>query len=270
MTNPLLDFLAIVSYLAAAALIASRLVRGEAIAGRHRVALFVLVAAAVLLHAVGLYTDPRLASGLDLSLTGAFTLVACVVACLYLLVSLWRPIDNLGVVVLPIAALTVLADWIAPASGAVPLTSGPQTVHIVVALVAYSLLSLAAVQSLMLLVQENKLRHKHPGGFIRALPPMQTMEEVMFQMIALGFVLLTVTLLSGVVFSERVFGTPFKLTHHMLLAALGWLVYATLLVGRWRFGWRGRTAVRWTLGGFALLVLGYFGTKFVLEIVLGR
>jgi len=173
-------------------------------------------------------------------------------------------------VVLPIAALTVLADWIAPASGAVPLTSGPQTVHIVVALVAYSLLSLAAVQSLMLLVQENKLRHKHPGGFIRALPPMQTMEEVMFQMIALGFVLLTVTLLSGVVFSERVFGTPFKLTHHMLLAALGWLVYATLLVGRWRFGWRGRTAVRWTLGGFALLVLGYFGTKFVLEIVLGR
>lgn len=265
MTNPLINFFVIVFYLAAAAVIARRLLRGEAVEGGARTLRLGLGIAAVALHAVQLY-----GTGLDLSLTGAFALVAWVVACLYFLVSLWRPIDNLGIIVLPLAALTVFASWLTPVTGTVALTSRPQIAHIVAALVAYSLLCLAAVQSVMLLVQENKLRHKHPGGFLRALPPMQTMEEIMFQMIGLGFVLLTVTLVTGVVFSERLFGTPFRLTHHMVLAALGWAVYAALLLGRWRFGWRGRTAVRWTLGGFALLLLAYFGSKFVLQVILGR
>jgi ABC-type uncharacterized transport system permease subunit len=183
---------------------------------------------------------------------------------------LWRPIDNLGVIVLPLAALAVFGEWLHPTQATIVLTSRAQSIHIIVALVAYSLLLIATVQSVLLLMQENKLRHKHPGGFLRALPPMQTMEEVMFQLIALGFALLTVTLVSGVFFSERVFGTAFKLTHHIVLAALGWVVYAWLLIGRWRFGWRGRPAVLWTIGGFALLLLGYFGTKFVLEVILHR
>ncbi len=270
MNNPLLNFLVIGLYVAAGATIMYRLARGEAVAGKQRLLLLGIGVAAVALHALMLYGNPRLAAGLNLSLTSAIALVAWVVACLYLLVSLWRPIDNLGVIIMPLAGVTVLVEWLAPAQLLVPITSRPQAVHIVAALVAYSLLCLAAVQSVMLLVQDSKLRHKQPGGFIRALPPMQTMEEVMFQMIALGFLLLTVTLVSGIVFSERVFGTPFKLTHHIVLAALGWAVYATLLIGRWRFGWRGRTAVRWTLGGFALLVLAYFGTKFVLEVILHR
>lgn len=267
MTNSLLNFLAIAFYLAAAAMLFYRLARGAA---ANRVMLFGTGAVAVVLHAIILYGGPQSAAGINLSLTGAFALVAWVVASMYLLVSLWRPIDNLGVFVMPLAALTVLIEWLRPIEVPVIVTSRLQATHIVVALVAYSLLCLAAVQSVMLLVQDRKLKQKHPGGFLRALPPMQTMEEIMFQMIALGFVLLTATLVSGVVFSDRVFGTPFKFTHHIVLAALAWVVYAVLLIGRWRFGWRGRTAVRWTLGGFALLVLGYFGSKFVLEIILHR
>ncbi len=270
MTNPLLNFLVIALYLALAAGLAYRLARGEAAAGVAKAALLGIGLLAVLLHAVILYRGPQSGPGLNLSLTAAGALVAWVVACLYILVSLWRPIDNLGVIVTPLAALAVLVEWLRPTQASIVLTSQAQAIHIVVALVAYSLLCLAAVQSLMLLVQENKIRRKHPGGFLRALPPMQTMEEIMFQMIALGFALLTITLVSGVFFSEHVFGTPFKLTHHIVLAALGWAVYAWLLIGRWRFGWRGRTAVRWTLTGFVLLVLAYFGTKFVLEIILRR
>lgn len=270
MTNPLLNFFVVVFYLAVAVLIGYRLARGETVSGALRAALLGIGLAAVAMHAVILYGGPQPSAGINLSLTGAVALVAWVVACLYLLVSLWRPIDNLGVIIMPLAAVTVLIEWLAPAQLPVALTSRAQAVHIVVALVAYSLLCLAAVQSVMLLVQDKKLRQKHAGGFIRALPSMQTMEEVMFQMIALGFVLLTVTLVSGVIFSEQVFGAAFKFTHHVVLAVLGWVVYALLLLGRWRFGWRGRTAVRWTLGGFTLLVLGYFGSKFVLEVVLGR
>lgn len=267
MTNPLLNFLAIVLYLAGAVVILRRFRRGEAVHGGARTALYGFGFAAVVLQALAL---AGATPGVDLSFTGAAALVAWVVACLYLIASLWRPIDNLGVFVLPLAALAVLVDWLFPAQTPVALTSRVQGLHVVVALVAYSLLALAALQSLMLLAQDSKLRHKHTGGFVRALPSMQAMEEILFQMIALGFVLLSVTLVTGIFFSEQVFGQPFKLTHHMLLALLGWAVYAVLLVGHWRFGWRGRMAVRWTLGGFTLLLLGYFGTKFVLELVLGR
>lgn len=270
MTNPVLNFFALVFYLAAAAVILRCFARGQAVTGGARAALFGIGFAAVVLHAATLVLGGDTADGIDLSLTGAAALVAWVVACLYLIVSLWRPLDNLGVFVLPLAALTVLAEWVRAPQAPVALSSGVQAVHVVVALVAYSLLLLATLQSLMLLAQDNKLRHKHPGGFVRALPSMQAMEEQMFQMIALGFALLTLTLLSGVFFSEQVFGQPFKLTHHMLLALLGWVVYAALLLGRWRLGWRGRVAVGWTLGGFTLLLLGYFGTKFVLEVLLGR
>lgn len=270
MTNSLANFLAIVLYLAAAAGLLARLLRGEAASGALRATLLGIALLAVLIHAGLLFGAASADSGINLSLVGAASLVAWIVACLYLIGAIGRPIDNLGVIVMPLAAAAVLGDWFHPTQTPIALSSRAAAIHIVVALVAYSLLLLATVQSVMLLVQENKLRHKHPGGFLRALPSMQTMEEVMFQMIALGFLLLTVTLVSGIFFSEGVFGTPFKLTHHIVLAALGWIVYAWLLVGRWRFGWRGRTAVHWTIGGFALLVLGYFGTKFVLEIILHR
>lgn len=267
MTNPLLNFLAVVLYIAAAVVIGRQLWRGQATTGAKRLALLLSVAA-VVLHGMLLYGNVRAVGGLNLTLAGAFALVAWVVATLYVLASLSRPIENLGVIVLPLAAATVLLEGWWPDAVGTRLSSTPQAIHILVSILAYSLLCLAAVQSLMLLAQENQLRHKHTQGFIRALPPMQTMEQIMFQMIGLGFVLLTLTLASGVFFSEIVFGTPFALTHHIVLAALGWLVYAVLLLGRWRLGWRGRIAVRWTLGGFALLVLGYFGTKFVLEVVL--
>jgi ABC-type uncharacterized transport system permease subunit len=270
MNNSFANFLAIILYLAAAIGLLMRLLKGEAASGSVRIALLGAALVAVIVHALLLFGDASASAGINLSLTGAASLVAWIVACLYLIGAIWRPIDNLGAIVMPLAAAAVLGDWLHPAQTPIALTSRSAVIHVIVALVAYSLLLLATVQSVMLLLQESKLRHKHPGGFLRALPPMQTMEEVMFQMIALGFALLTVTLVSGIFFSERVFATPFKLTHHIVLAALGWIVYAWLLIGRWRFGWRGRTAVHWTIGGFALLVLGYFGTKFVLEIILHR
>lgn len=269
MTNSTLNILGFALYLSVGVLLAVRLARGDTATGGARVALFALAAGAWVLHGAVLYTGLRLHPGFALTLTEAFSLVAWVVAALYLVASLSRPIDNLGIVILPTAGITLLAAWLWP--GHVPATpKQPQAAHIVISIFAFSLLCLAAVQSLMLALQESQLRHKHPGGFIRALPPMQTMETTLFQLIGLGFFLLTATLVTGVFFSETVFGTPFKLTHHIVLSALAWVVYATLLIGRWWLGWRGRTAVRFTVGGFTLLVLGYFGTKFVVEVVLGR
>ncbi|MBI3546223.1 MAG: cytochrome c biogenesis protein CcsA [Gammaproteobacteria bacterium] len=270
MTNSAMNLLALALYLSVGGLLLLHLARGKVVAGISKIGILALGLGAVMLHAGLLYTGLWQAHGLNLALTPAFSLVAWVVAILYLTVSLSRPVDNLGILIMPVAGLMLLLEWLWPGRMTLPLTSGLQAVHIVISILAYSLLSLATVQSLMLLIQERHLHSKHAGGFIRALPPMQTMESLMFQMLGFGFALLTLTLISGGFFSEALFGQPLKFTHHMILAIMAWIVYAILLLGRWQLGWRGHTAVRWTLGGFVLLVLAYFGSKFVLEIILGR
>ncbi len=270
MANPVTNFLALSFYIITGVLLAQRLAQGRPAVTGARIGMLSLALGAIVLHIAVLYPGLRLDAALNLSLTTAFSLVAWIVAVLYLGTALYRPVDGLGVIVMPLAGLTVLIAWCWPTQHPISLSSPWQALHIVVSLLAYSLLCLAAVQSLLLLAQERGLKQRHPGGFIRALPPMETTETLMFQMIGLGFGLLTLTVLSGVIFAEMLFGQPVRFTHHIVLALIAWAVYATLMFGRWRLGWRGRSAVRWTLGGFSLLILAYFGSKFVLEVLLGR
>ena len=100
--------------------------------------------------------------------------------------------------------------------------------------------------------------------------PLLTLERFLFRLVGAGFVLLTLTIASGFVFSEEVFGKPVTFTHKNVFSVLGWVTFAILLFGRWRHGWRGRPALYWILAGTALLVLGYLGSKFVSQVVLGR
>ena len=120
----------------------------------------------------------------------------------------------------------------------------------------------------MLYLQERRLRARRPGRLTRVLPPLQLQESLLVQLIGLGFFLLSLSLVTGWAFVEDVLGQ--HLAHKTVLAMLGWLVFAIVLVGRWRHGWRGRTLVRWTLGGVGVLMLAYFGAKLVLEVFLGR
>lgn len=271
MIHPLVNFLALALYVSVGALLGHRLARRRgAAAGGVKIGLWSLGLGAVLLHAAILYPALSLEGGLNLALTTAISFATWVVAILYLLVSAWRPIDNLGILIMPLAGLTLLAEWLWPGQAPIALSSRMQAAHIVVSILAYALLCLAALQSLLLLYQERHLRGHQPGGLLRALPPMQTTENLMFQMIGLGFALLTLTVVSGVFFSEAMFGRPLRFTHHMVLALVAWVVYGILLLGHRRLGWRGRPAVRLTLAGFVLVVLAYFGSKFVLEVLLGR
>jgi ABC-type uncharacterized transport system permease subunit len=137
-----------------------------------------------------------------------------------------------------------------------------------VSILAYSLLSIAAVHAVLLAIQDKHLRNKRPGGFIRALPPLQTMESLLFQMIALGLFLLSLSLISGAIYIDDMFSQ--HIVHKTILSIIAWVVFATLLWGRWRFGWRGAVAIRWTLSGFFVLLLAYIGTKGVLEFVFHR
>ena len=236
----------------------------------RRQLLLTLTFVAALIHGFLLYYTVWQPSGLNFSISSAFSAIAWVVVVLYLIATLLQPVATLGVLVLPLAAVLILSAWLWPGKVLNTPGSSLQAMHIMIAMLAYSLLCLAAVQSLLLLILERNLRQRRGLTLVQALPPMQTMERLMFQMIGVGFVLLTATLITGAVFSETLFGKPFRFTHHMVLAVIGWAVYAILLLGRWRLGWRGRTAVRWTLTGFGMLVLAYFGSKFVLEVILQR
>jgi ABC-type uncharacterized transport system permease subunit len=187
-------------------------------------------------------------------------------------------LDGLRVLVLPAAAVAVLLPVAFPGS-VVPLAGRSSLFpwHIAISILAYSTLTIAAFHAVLMALQESKL-HTRPGaaknGWLAAaidrLPALLTMEKLLFRLIAFGFVLLTLTVLSGVVFSEQLFHTAFKWDHKTIFTMLSWVLFGLLLAGRrWR-GWRGKTALSFTLTGFATLFLAYVGSRFVLEVVLHR
>ncbi len=186
-------------------------------------------------------------------------------------------VRGLDVLVLPAAAVSVLLPLAfqgAPIGSAVD--SLALRLHLLVAIAAYSLLTIAALHALLMALLDRRL-HSPPqapaSGFARIfgqLPSLLALEKLLFRLIGAGFVLLTATLLTGVFFSEQLFGRALRFEHKTVFTIASWLVFAGLLAGRGAFGWRGRTALRWTFAGFLMLLLAYVGSRFVLEVILGR
>ncbi len=264
MPTTLLSAFAILAYVLAATLIALPIARLPAPARGLALA---TAALATIAHAALLFGLHG--RGLDLHFFAALSLVGFGIATLTLIVSLMRPVAGLGVLVFPLAALLLAVDvHLAP-----PTT--PQAfewqikLHAAFALVAYSMLSIAALLAILLALQERALRRRRlDSGLIRALPPLTLTESLMFRLIGAGFVFLTLTLLSGVLFVDNLFAQ--HLVHKTVLSIASWFVFGCLLFGRWRWGWRGPRAVRMTLLGMTILLLAFFGSKFVLELLLGR
>ncbi len=258
-----LALLAIALYLAAAGLLARPLLGGDEAPNRSAMA---AAGAAVIVHAADLLGMHR--GVLDLHFFAALSLTAFVVAVLTLIVNLSRPVAALGVIVFPLAALLLGVDVFA-APPTVPQPMDWQIkLHVTVALLAFGALSIAAILAILLAIQDRALRHRQFGVILRALPPLTLTETLLFRLIGAGFALLTLTLLTGVLFVDNLLGQ--HLIHKTVLSFVAWLVFGTLLIGRWRHGWRGRGAVNLTLIGMAILLLAFFGSKFVLEVVLKR
>jgi ABC-type uncharacterized transport system permease subunit len=223
---------------------------------------------AVILHAVVLYQTMVTPEGLNLGFFHAGSLITWLMSLTLLLAAITNPVENLGVFLLPLTAIVLLLSQIFPVDHIVVTQHAIEIkMHILMSILASSLISIAAVHAILLAIQESHLRNRHPGGFIRALPPMQTMEALLFQMIGLGFFLLSLSLITWIIYLEDMFEQ--HVVHKTVLSIAAWIVFATLLWGRWKFGWRGMTAIRWTLGGFVILALAYFGSKWVIEIILG-
>jgi ABC-type uncharacterized transport system permease subunit len=142
--------------------------------------------------------------------------------------------------------------------------------HLALGMLAYSLFTIAALQAFLMTLLESRLRGRAVAGPLASLSPLLTMESVLFKLIAMGFFLLTLTLVTGAIFSETIFQQAMKFSHKTLFAIISWLIFAALLAGRHFYGWRGRKALRWTLSGFSALLLAYVGRRFVLEVILSR
>ncbi|WP_440996972.1 cytochrome C assembly family protein [Arhodomonas sp. SL1] len=268
MSHPLLPVAVIALYAVAAVVLALRLGRHLPAGGGSRAAALGTAAAAVILHAVLVWKTTWQADGLNLRLFNAASLIGWVISALLVTAASRRPLENLGVILFPLVALTVALQWLLGVPQAVTTPRmAPVDTHVLLSVLAYSVLGIAAAQSLLLAVQEHQLRHRHPGGFLRLLPALQDMERLLFTMLRVGFVLLTASLATGWLFVSDLFAQ--HLVHKTVLTMLAWVLFAVLLAGRWRFGWRGQTAARGTMAAFLVLAVGYFGSKFVLELLLG-
>lgn len=222
------------------------------------------------LHALGLYPTVITAEGINLSLGPAFSVIGLLVVALYWVGSRRQALGMLRSIVLGLAAVAVLLPLVLPAEKTINVHLLAFKAHIVVSLIAYSLLMLAALHATLMSIQERKLHQGDLAGAWGRLPPLVVMDALLLRMVLTGFALLTLAVLSGVVFSEELFGRPFTFNHKNILGLVSWLVFAGLLLGRWGYGLRGRRAAHLTIAGALILVLGYFGSKFVLEVILHR
>jgi len=220
---------------------------------------------AVISHAYSVYLDLHRPGGIHLDFFSIGSLIGWLVAALVLLSSLRQKIDNLFVGIFPVAALALACTLTGLDTSPSKHYDGALVFHILISILAYSIFTLAAFQAILLAKQDYQLKHHVTRGLLRSLPPLQTMETLLFEMIWTGLILLTVSLASGALVFEDLFAQ--HLVHKTILSILAWLLYAALLFGRHFLGWRSHKAIRWTVGGFIVLMLSFFGSKFVIELL---
>lgn len=222
---------------------------------------------ALLAHSISLTLLMASDQGLRLEFFSSASLVAAAVIGFTLLVSVRLPIQSLWLLLFPLGCLTSLMPMAIPSGTVRPIVEAPGVLaHILLSITAYGLLTIAMLQSLLVLAQDRQLKRKKHSALTRNFPPLQTMESLLFGFLWAGWILLSLSLLSGWMSFDDLFAQ--HLVHKTLLAVLAWLVFAVLLWGRHQLGWRGYKAIRWTLAGFLLLMLAYFGSKLVREFIL--
>jgi ABC-type uncharacterized transport system permease subunit len=257
-------------YLACAAWLASSVYRPDHhTASGRRVAGLALGTVAVLLHAVLLWQSVFAKPALAFTIAETASLIGWIIAAMALAFSWRRPrLAGIGAMLIVVTGIVAATTNEGARRFAVERQSWELTAHIILSTVAYALITIAAAMAVALALLDRRLRSRQPLGRLAILPSVEALESGLFQALGMGFTILTLALFSGFVFVENIFAQ--QLSRKTALSCLAWIVFAILLLGRWRFGWRGRTATRWTLSGFALLVLAYFGSKIVLESILGR
>ncbi|MEW5839339.1 MAG: cytochrome c biogenesis protein CcsA [Pseudomonadota bacterium] len=234
--------------------------------GKSAALALALLASALHLGALGLCACAT--GAMDFGVLKALSMSGVATVLIVLASSVRQPLENLLLPVIPLATFSLIAQLAWPdAPQSLIAHSLALDVHILLSILAYSLFTLAALQALLLASQHRALHMRRPSAFARVLPPLEDMETLLFRIIGAGFVLLTLALVTGFMYLDDIFAQ--HLVHKTVLSMISWAVFGALLIGRYSVGWRGQTAVNWTLSGYAVLLLAFIGSKIVLEWVLG-
>jgi ABC-type uncharacterized transport system permease subunit len=263
----------------------SRWRRGAA-AGRaelnalERLAILAPLALHAWLLGQGIFGAPQLRFGFAFALSAMLWLAVLI----YWLESLYFSLVGMQPLVLGAAALGVLLPAWVPGRLMADAASADFKIHLALAIVAYSVFTIALLHAVLMALAD-RLLHRTSGaksaageapradplhGPAAGLPPLLTIERMFFRLVGAAFVLLTLTLATGMALSESLFGRAMRFNHETVFAVMAWLTFAVLLWGRLARGWRGRTALRWTVAGFVMVLLANVGTAFVLEVLLRR
>ena len=228
---------------------------------------------AVTLGAIAAHSDAivymmRSLGPFSIGLLEAASLLAWTLASLACLIAIERQNRAIAAILLALAAFGAALTGHGHTYAEENTPGWELTAHILLSMAAAALLLAAAVTALILKFMDRRLRARRLADLPAVLPPLDAIEKVMFRLIGAGFALLTLALLTGFVFVTDLWDQ--HLQHKTILSCIAWVIFGVLLVGRIRYGWRGRASVSWTLSGFGFLLLSYFGSKFVLEYLLGR
>jgi ABC-type uncharacterized transport system permease subunit len=269
----LLPLIAVACYLIGAAwlAIATYRHRNEPFSAQGRggrIAAVAIGAVGAIVHAAALMNERRMAPDAALALGDTLALVALVIALTALVMALRRGRRGMAALLLFLAALLEAAFSEGTREFSAARPGWELSFHIAMATTAFAFLTIGMALALAQVVVDRRLRSRQPLGWLKILTPIESLESGCFQSILAGFALLTLALVSGAFFVQDLFAQ--HLVHKVTLALVAWVVFGVLLLGRLRFGWRGRKALRWTFAGYTLLGLSYFGSKIILENVLGK
>lgn len=253
--------LAFLLYLCCTALLIRQFVQRDQPRSASLLPVGILTVLALVFHGADIFIT--MSNGWVLNLFTSLSIVAWLMAFVALIWGAKTPNAPPGIIIYPIVALSLVFKISLPHEQARELLNPALEWHILLSLAAYSLFALAAIQAVVLAIQEQQLKQRHLAGLIRKLPPLQSMESTLFQLITGGFILLSIGLITGAFFIHDIFAQ--HLAHKTVLSLISWCVFVALLWHRWRNGLRGKTAIKWTIIGFVFLLLAYFGSRFVLE-----
>ena len=229
---------------------------------------FLFGTVAVLAHAISAYGVIRTTNGYHFGVTEISTLIAVSISTLVLISSIHKPLDNLFLGLFPLAIISIIASLTISSDFPPTNLSLGLASHVLVSILAYSFITIAAVQAGFLAYQNHQLKHHQVSGFISKFPPLQDMEAFLFELLWVGQMLLSLGILAGLIFIDDIWGRD-GIIHKTFFSVLAWVVFEVLLLGRHQLGWRGVTAIRGTLTGFGCLIIGFYGSKFALEYILG-
>ncbi|MEM1244294.1 MAG: cytochrome c biogenesis protein CcsA [Pseudomonadota bacterium] len=258
----LLSIITIILYCTAAGLQLGRLL------GRlpqSKIWLWVIGLLAIIIHAYLLHRWIDIGNMQNLSLFTVYSQVTWIIAVIISIFFFIKPVDLLAIISFPLAALSIILVWLFPVHQLIDTLATPkQLFHILLAFLTISVLCLAACQAIFLALQERLLRKNYQSAAVQSLPPIEAMEKLLFRIIIIGFILLTLVLISSLLlFPDMFIG---RLWQHTFLGLFAWIVFAILIYGRYALGWRSRIAIRWTLTGVVILFISYFGVQLLLDL----